>query len=377
MNKYKLSNFIIFILPILCIFQSYMGMTSGLLELIFLWVLALLIGRFINGTIIIDQLSIFLILIVVISLITMFVFKITQTSWINVFRSNLFAMAIYLYVINYKSHINITIFKYPFLMVNLFNIWVLTTTWSSGFTHHSVELSYFNLNNIGIISLLIMIMSLTLYVKNVSYRLTHSFNIILSFLLVILSFSRSNYVLLICVVLFILLFILDLKGRAKFLALVSLIFLFFLFEGIESDVFNYGLSFLDKKINVAAPEDIFLGRLYDVAIMPVVNYLQERNFILIFLGGSLIPEHSLLITHVTCFGLFSMILYLLVTFQTIKHIKHQNKVIKLASLLMLVVFINDSSTNASTYLAFIKLIPFAFFGLIIRENNEKHYKLRW
>ncbi|NQZ79922.1 MAG: hypothetical protein HRT52_02785 [Colwellia sp.] len=169
----------------------------------------------------------------------------------------------------------------------------------------------------------------------------------------------------------------DLKGRAKFLALVSLIFLFFLFEGIESDVFNYGLSFLDKKINVAAPEDIFLGRLYDVAIMPVVNYLQERNFILIFLGGSLIPEHSLLITHVTCFGLFSMILYLLVTFQTIKHIKHQNKVIKLASLLMLVVFINDSSTNASTYLAFIKLIPFAFFGLIIRENNEKHYKLRW
>ena len=207
MNKYKLSNFIIFILPILCIFQSYMGMTSGLLELIFLWVLALLIGRFINGTIIIDQLSIFLILIVVISLITMFVFKITQTSWINVFRSNLFAMAIYLYVINYKSHINITIFKYPFLMVNLFNIWVLTTTWSSGFTHHSVELSYFNLNNIGIISLLIMIMSLTLYVKDVSYKLTHSFNIILSFLLVILSFSRSNYVLLICVVLFILLFI--------------------------------------------------------------------------------------------------------------------------------------------------------------------------
>ena len=111
--------------------------------------------------------------------------------------------------------------------------------------------------------------------------------------------------------------------------------------------------------------------------MPVVNYLQERNFILIFLGGSLIPEHSLLITHVTCFGLLSMILYLLVTFQTIKHIKHQNKVIKLASLLMLVVFINDSSTNASTYLAFIKLIPIAFFGLIIRENNEKHYKLRW
>ncbi len=89
------------------------------------------------------------------------------------------------------------------------------------------------------------------------------------------------------------------------------------------------------------------------------------------------PDHSLIITHVTCFGFFSMFLYLFVTYNTIKHIKHKNKAIKLASVLMLVVFFNDSSTNASTYLAFVKLVPLAFFGLTVGKQNDIHQTLRW
>jgi hypothetical protein len=354
-----------------------MGVTAGILDIIFLFIIFLLFRRFTSGTLIVDNIAILLILIVFFALLTMLAFRVTQTSWINIFRSNLFAMGIYTFALNYRKHIQVSTFKYPFVLINIFNLWVLFSNWSTGFTHHSLESSYFNLNNIGIISLLIMIMSLTLLIKDHRYKFVHLTNLALSCTLVILSFSRSNYLMLIVVVTFSLIFILDLKGRANFIVLVGALITFLFFQGFESDIFNYGLSFLDKKVNAGTTESILSGRLHDVAILPIERYLQDRPFFYIFLGGSLLPEHSLLVTHITCFGLISLVIYLMLTFSTTKCITNNNKAIKLVSLLMLVLFINDSSTNASSYILFVKLVPLTFFCLIINEINEKHKILTW
>ena len=377
MIKINLHNIVIFLLPILCVFQSYLSLPAGPLDLIFVGLLVVLVRRFVSGVIEIDTLSILLMLIVVLALATMFVFKISQTSWINVFRSLLYAMTIYMYVFNYRNRIDVNVLTIPFILINFFNIWVLLTTWSTGFTHHSTESGYFNLNNIGFMSLIILIMSFTMSLKNTPYRLVHWGTAGLSAMLVVMSFSRSNYLLLTCVTLFIVLFILDLKGRASFFSLGLVVIIFLIFKGGDSEILNYGLSFLDKKVNVGTAEDILLDRIYNVAIHPIDVYLEDKPFFYLFLGGGLIPDHSLIITHVTCFGFFSMFLYVLVTFNTIKHITHRNKSIKLASILMLVIFFNDSSTNASTYLAFVKLVPLAFFGIIVGRQNDVHQTLRW
>jgi len=307
----------------------------------------------------------------------MLVFKITQTSWINLFRSNLFALIIYTYVINNRERITINSLKYPLLVINLLNYWVLFTNWSSGFTHHSLESSYFNLNNIGFISLLIMLMSIIMVLKEARLSYWNYGNIALSFILVILSFSRSNYLLLAFTVIFIIIFIFNLKNNVKFLLIGTCLFSLLLPQITDSDILSFGFSFLDKKVNVGTPNEIFLGRLNDIAIHPIESYLADKPLIYLFFGGKLIPEHSLLITHLTCFGILSMFIYLQITFNTIKQITHKDASIKLVALLMLLLFLNDSSTNASTYIAFVKLIPFAFYGLIVGENNGKYRKVRW
>lgn len=377
MNINRLHDLTLFIIPIICIFQAYSGITAGPLDIVFLLIITALCRRFASGSLVIDRLGILLFMIILFAMLTMFTFRITQTSWINVFRSNLFTFAIYLYAINYREKININVLKYPFLAINLFNIWVLLNTWAQGFIHHSLESSYFNLNNIGIISLLVLIMTIVLQLRTKKLDLISLAGVIISTSLVILSFSRANYLMLSMVAIFLALFVFNFKKNIKFFVFVGIALLTFLSQDIGTNILNYGFAFLDQKVNVGTPAEIFLGRFNNIAIKPIEHYMLNKGPVFILLGGSLVPEHSLLITHITCFGLFSMILYLFATINTVKGIINISNSIKLVSLMMLLLFINDSSTNASTYIAFVKLMPFAFLGLIRGETNEKYLRLKW
>ncbi len=380
MKKNNLHDTALASIPIICIFQAYYGITAGLLDLLCLLIMITLTRRFVGKTLVVDKLAMLLLLIVIFAFFTLFVFKITQTSWINVFRSNLFVLVVYLYAINYRDSFNIYILRYPFLAINLFNLWVLFTTWSTGFTHFSTDISYFNLNNIGMISLIVFLSSMIIELRfneKSGFKLIGMANIILAAGMVMLSFSRANYLMMFISIVFLMFFVFSSKSNLKFIfALLAGLPIIF-YQDINSSILSYGFSFLDEKVNVATPTEIFSGRIYDIAIEPLERYIEAKGFLFMFLGGSLLPEHSLLVTHITCFGLFSMIFYVLASINTFKDITSKSSTIKLTALMMLLLFLNDSSTNASTYIAFVKLIPFTMLGLMRGNNDEKHRKFTW
>lgn len=372
----KLIRYFLYVLPVASVYQSYKGLSYGPLDMLMLLIAIYLILKTASKSLLLDKLGGTLILISIMGVITLVAYGITESSWYNIYRSILYSAVTYVGIINLDRALNKNSLLFSMVLISLFHLWLMLSNWGGGFSHFNLEQSYFNLNNIGILSLIIFLFSVSICCEcdNINYLIIAS--IVLSVTCVVMSFSRANYLLLLLSLMFIFWKSSRYNGGG-WLFLSALFFTPFLYFIKNISALEGGFAFLEKKVTVGTPFEIIKDRWLDVVYEPFDRYLEGREAINIFFGGAVFPEHSLIVTFVTCFGLFSMFLYMRSVFIMSSYISSQKMSLSILSLLSIVVFLNDASTNASSYVLPIKLIPFLAFGVLFGYPNERLKRVKF
>lgn len=366
-----LHSFVLSIILFLCVRQSYDGTSYGLLDLIIIFIAFFLIIKAANSKLKTDLIINVLIFQVILALLTITVFRLTDSSWFNIYRSLTYSLIIYTYVYNYITYKYSNVIILTCILLSFFNLNVLVDGWERGFIHYSLDLAYYNLNNIGFMSLLMLCCSLCFYFSSLKSRITFlltSMLSMLSILIILLSFSRSNYLLMLLVILYAGIFVFKVRQLIIFVILISFFVVFISTYWIESNFID-GFYFLEKKATVDTVSNIIYGRFNDVIFKPIKSYFDNRYFLAFILGGEPVPAHSLIVTYMTSFGIISMFFYLYLNYRMVFMGSKLDFSSKIASLMIFILFLNDASTNTSTYILFMKLLPISIFA--INRNNIK------
>ncbi len=372
LNKELIHSVILSIILFLCVKQSYNGSSYGLLDVAMVFISIFLTAKVVSSKLNSDFVVYVVLIQVFLGILTITAFKMVDSSWVNIYRSLIYSLILYLYVYNHVTYRYANVIILTCILLSLFNLKVLLDSWGGGFTHHNYELAYYNLNNMGFMSVLMLCCSLYFFSCSNKFKSNSSLNLFLFFislLLIIISFSRANYLLMFFILFYSAIFIFKPRQSILFLLIFLLFFMLLTTFRIESG-FTEGFNFLEKKSTVDSVYNIIYGRFDDVIFNPIESYFKNRHIIEVTLGGNPIPSHSLIVTYMLSFGVFSMLLYIYLNYRMMFIGVKQDPSNKIASLMIFILFLNDASTNASTYVFFIKFLPISIFA-ISRHSTEK------
>lgn len=371
MSKFNYNVFLVFLIIPVSALQYYMVLSSGPLDILMLLFFLKIVTLFFRGALRLDKISILYIFTVFLGISTFFIFHITEFSWLNIFRSNLYACIVYVYIINLRGRFSLSSYVLILTAINLCLLWLIFDFWRGGFSHYSLDSSYFNLNNIGFLSLMIFLSAIAIYQKIEVSNFIVLTCISSSLIVIFLSFSRANYLLLFISLLILAFKVFKGRNRLFFFAFLLstaplLIYL------SDNEKISSGLKFLEAKAKAGTPLEMFLSRWDFIIFQPLIEYFENRNMLEMFFGGSVLPEHSLALTFFTCFGFISFSVYLYLNALMFRGLFTKNTLKVASSLMILVLFINDASTNASSYVLLIKFVPIITYGLLVGVGNEKY-----